>query len=148
MTLEAEMTVPEPTETSEPPGFDSEAALVQHGLDLLRRFLQAEPGARATIDRTIRQHLDHRIDDETWGHVFGGLKQYAGEEIATFVLMYRLGCDLGFAHRGDSPLRAPPAMVSLGPGRPCARCHSGRKAFLDNGVTCPMATEHTNTRPK
>jgi hypothetical protein len=45
------------------------------------------------MDRTIRQHLQAGVALETWGYILQGLTTYAGEEIATFLLMALLRSD-------------------------------------------------------
>jgi len=72
---------------------EDEETLVRREASQLLQFLQADPGARAHIDRTIRQHLQGGVDMETWGNILGGLTMYAGEAIAHLVLMALLNAD-------------------------------------------------------
>jgi hypothetical protein len=75
------------------PPDEDEAAQVQTNAGLLHQFLQQDPMHGAYVDRMIRQHLQPGLTLETWGYVLHGLTTYAGEEIATFVLMVLLRSD-------------------------------------------------------
>jgi len=78
----------------EPPADTTdEEAQVQRDAARFLQFLQANPAAKAYIDRTLRQHLQNGVDVETWGNIRDGLILYAGEDIARFVLMVLLSAD-------------------------------------------------------
>lgn len=88
--------LPEPQMSSSPPPpaeTADEEAQIQREASLFLQFLQADPTAKAYIDRTIRQHLQDGVGIETWGNILGGLTMYAGEDIAHFVLMILLNAD-------------------------------------------------------
>lgn len=76
-----------------PPPAETEDEEVQRDAGLFLQFLQSDPGGRAYIDRTIRQHLQGGVDTETWGNILGGLTLYAGEDVTRFVLMVLLSAD-------------------------------------------------------
>ena len=76
-----------------PPPAETEDEGVQRDASLFLQFLQSDPGGRAYIDRTIRQHLQGGIDPETWGNILGGLTLYAGEDVTRFVLTVLLSAD-------------------------------------------------------
>ena len=59
-----------------PPPAETEDEGVQRDASLFLQFLQSDPGGRAYIDRTIRQHLQGGIGPETWGNILGGLTLY------------------------------------------------------------------------
>ena len=75
------------------PDTADEDAEIERVTRLCSQFLQADPVNRAYIDRTIRQHLDGGISVETWGRILTGLNRYAGEDIATLILMALLRAD-------------------------------------------------------
>jgi hypothetical protein len=75
------------------PNTGDEDAEIERVTRLCSQFLQADPVNRAYIDRTIRQHLDGGISFETWGRILTGLNRYAGEDIATLILMALLRAD-------------------------------------------------------
>ncbi len=81
------------TPPNSPPPAETEDEQVQRDASLFLQFLQSDPGGRAYIDRTIRQHLQGGVGPETWGNVLGGLVMYAGEKVAHFVLMVLLSAD-------------------------------------------------------
>ncbi len=66
---------------------------VRRDASLLVQFLQENPRAQATIDRTLRQQLQGGVNPETWGNILGGLTVYAGEDMARFVLTTLLSAD-------------------------------------------------------
>ncbi|MFQ6102297.1 MAG: hypothetical protein ACE5OS_13850 [Anaerolineae bacterium] len=78
---------PPPAET------EDEETLIRREAGLFLQFLQADPGARAYIDRTIRQHLQDGVGLETWQNILGGLTVYAGEDITHFMLMTLLSAE-------------------------------------------------------
>ena len=78
---------PPPAET------EDEEAQIQRDASLFLQFLQSDPGGRAYIDRTIRQHLQGGVGPETWGKILDGLVLYAGEQVAHFVLLASLSAD-------------------------------------------------------
>jgi hypothetical protein len=78
---------PSPTEAEEM------ETRVQADASLVVRFFQADPGAQAIIDRTIRQQLQGGVNAETWGNILGGLTLYAGEDVARLVLTTLLSAD-------------------------------------------------------
>jgi hypothetical protein len=86
--MDAQETTPGP-----PPVTEEEKAQIQSGANALLQFFQADPGARAAMDRTIRQHLLGGVSLETWDRILGGLTRYAGEEVTRFLLMTLLSAD-------------------------------------------------------
>jgi hypothetical protein len=72
---------------------EDQEAQIRRDASLLLQFLQADPMAKAYIDRTIRQHLQGGVGMETWGNILGGLTMYAGEDVTRFVLMVLLSAD-------------------------------------------------------
>lgn len=76
-----------------PPAEIEEETLIRREASLLLQFLQADPGARAYIDRTIRQHLQDGVGLETWQNILGSLTVYAGEEVTHLVLMTLLSTE-------------------------------------------------------
>jgi len=94
--MDAQQGMPQPhVPPSPPPPAEAEdqEAQVQRDAGLLLQFLQADPMAKAYIDRTIRQHLQRGVGMETWGNVLSGLTMYAGEDITRFVLITLLSAD-------------------------------------------------------
>jgi len=76
-----------------PAEIEDEETQVRRGANLLLQFLQDDPGARAYIDRTIRQHLQGGVDLKTMENIRGGLTLYAGEDITDFILVTLLSAD-------------------------------------------------------
>ena len=66
---------------------------IERGASHLRQFLQADPGAKAAIDRALRQHLQGGVTIETWQHILNGLTVIAGEEVTHFLLLSILSLD-------------------------------------------------------
>lgn len=66
---------------------------IQRGATSFLQLLQADPAARAYIDRTIRQRLQGGVAPETWQGILGGLTVYAGEDVTRFVLMTLLSAE-------------------------------------------------------
>jgi hypothetical protein len=81
---------PTPTPSAET---EDEQAQIRRDAGLLLQFLQASPTARPYVDRIIREHLRDGVDLETWGHILNGLTLYAGEDVATFILVILLRSD-------------------------------------------------------
>ncbi len=76
-----------------PTEVEDEETLIRNGANLLVQFLQADPGARAYIDRTIRQHLGDGVGLGTWENILGGLILYAGEDVVNFLLTVLLSAE-------------------------------------------------------
>lgn len=93
--MDAQQGMPLQMESSPPPPAEAEdeEAQIQKDATLLLQFLQADPTAKAHIDRTIRQHLQDGIGMETWGNILNGLTLCAGEDVTRLVLMVLLSAD-------------------------------------------------------
>ncbi len=76
-------TPPPPADAATP----SDVTQIRQGEQLLQTFLQADSFHRASIDRTLRQHLSAGVGVETWERVLSALNLYLGEELATFILV-------------------------------------------------------------
>lgn len=87
-------TLPQTPPSPPPPAeAEDEEAQIRSDASLFLQFLQADPTAKAYIDRTIRQHLQDGVGQGTWGNILNGLTLYAGEDVTRLVLMVLLSAD-------------------------------------------------------